>query len=265
MIPLRAVGRAPLHTLLWIAQAALVIAFELTGVLKSCVPTLQLQGELHLLAGVPEAILPLVGTLAAAGAVLLLLPSTLRILPALAPLAAAALGGVALLGATVPATGAALAMPLPNLILAALAAFVAWGRWLPARIRAVPLRAAGAAARARAGESGAFPNELLPAATLSPHDAVENKWREQALAQALLQIPEKLRAAFVLVNLEGLSVAEAADALGITPGNVKRERRPPPCGTRTRSSGGRRSRFPRLDTLLENHEVTGLQVAPVAT
>ena len=65
--------------------------------------------------------------------------------------------------------------------------------------------------------------EELPArsAELMPDDALDNKRREKALAAALRDLPEKLRDAFVLVNVEGLSVAEAANALGITPGNVK--------------------------------------------
>jgi len=58
-------------------------------------------------------------------------------------------------------------------------------------------------------------------ADLQPDEALDNKRREKALAEALREIPEKLRAAFMLLNVEGLPVPEAAEALGITPGNVK--------------------------------------------
>jgi RNA polymerase sigma-70 factor (ECF subfamily) len=34
-------------------------------------------------------------------------------------------------------------------------------------------------------------------------------------------LPEKLRVAVLLVNVEGLSVTEAAEVLGITSGNLK--------------------------------------------
>ena len=128
-----------LRVALWVAQAALVLAFECLGALKSCMPAAELQGELHLLTRAPPSILSLVGGIEAAGAVLLLLPSTLRLLPALTPIAAAGLFACALLGAIIPGTGGALALPLPNLVLAGLAGFVAWGGVHPAPIEAFRL------------------------------------------------------------------------------------------------------------------------------
>jgi len=128
MLLARATGYAPLRIALWVAQAGLVPAFECLGILKSCMPVAKLQGELHLFTDVPHSILPLVGGIETAGASLLLLPSTLRIFPALTPLAACGLSASALLGAIIPGTGAAFALPLPNLVFAGLAAFVAWRR-----------------------------------------------------------------------------------------------------------------------------------------
>jgi hypothetical protein len=128
MLLTRTADHVTLRIALWVAQAGLVLAFECLGILKSCMPVAELQGELHLFTDVPHSILPLVGGIETAGAALLLLPSTLRILPALTPLAACGLAASALLGAIVPGTGAALALPLPNLVFAGLAAFVAWGR-----------------------------------------------------------------------------------------------------------------------------------------
>ena len=116
-----------LRAALWAAQAVVVVAFEVTGVLKSCFPAADLATAAPWLTA-PAGVLPVVGGLEALGAVLLFLPSTLRILPAVAPLSAAALSAVALLGAAMPASGAGAAGPALNLALAALAAFVAWGR-----------------------------------------------------------------------------------------------------------------------------------------
>lgn len=113
---------------LWGCQGLLVASYELTGLLKACVPAADLQDPLGLAAAAPAAILPLVGGLEVLGALLLLLPSTLRLWPALSPAASAALAAAALLGAALPATGAGLALPLPNLALAAAGAFVCWGR-----------------------------------------------------------------------------------------------------------------------------------------
>ncbi|SRR6266852_7736241 len=135
----RATDRKPLRIALWVAQTALVLAFECLGVLKSCMPAAELQGELHLLTHTPHSIVQLVGGIEAAGAVLLLLPSTLRLLPALTPIAAAGLFASALLSAIIPGTGAALGVPLPNLLLAGLAGFVAWGRAHRAPIEACHL------------------------------------------------------------------------------------------------------------------------------
>ena len=54
----------------------------------------------------------------------------------------------------------------------------------------------------------------------SPDEALDLRRREAELERDLLALPEKHREAFCLVKLEGLSVAEAAQVLGTTPGNV---------------------------------------------
>jgi RNA polymerase sigma-70 factor (ECF subfamily) len=50
---------------------------------------------------------------------------------------------------------------------------------------------------------------------------LDARWQLAAVMQQVDQLPEKLRLAFQLVVLEGLSVAEAAEVLGITSVNVK--------------------------------------------
>jgi RNA polymerase sigma-70 factor (ECF subfamily) len=52
-------------------------------------------------------------------------------------------------------------------------------------------------------------------------DAIDGRRRLAALRQQLERLPEKLRLAVHLVEVEGLSIAGAAEVLGITPNNVK--------------------------------------------
>ena len=55
----------------------------------------------------------------------------------------------------------------------------------------------------------------------SPEEALDRRRREAELERDLRALPAKHREAFCLVKLEGLSVADAAQVLGTTPGNVK--------------------------------------------
>lgn len=60
-----------------------------------------------------------------------------------------------------------------------------------------------------------------PSGAAAPDEAVHRKRSEAALRQDLLRLPPALRDAFELVKIEGLSVAESAEVLGITHGMVK--------------------------------------------
>lgn len=60
-----------------------------------------------------------------------------------------------------------------------------------------------------------------PSGALAPDEAVHRKRSEAALRQDLQRLPPALRDAFELVKIEGLSVAESAEVLGITHGMVK--------------------------------------------
>jgi RNA polymerase sigma-70 factor (ECF subfamily) len=55
----------------------------------------------------------------------------------------------------------------------------------------------------------------------APDVALENRRREARLQRELSYLPASHREAFQLVKLDGLSVAEAAEVLGITEGMVK--------------------------------------------
>ena len=55
----------------------------------------------------------------------------------------------------------------------------------------------------------------------SPEELVERNETQRLLAAALAQLDEKHRLVFVLRDVEGLSVAETAEALGLSEANVK--------------------------------------------
>jgi RNA polymerase sigma-70 factor (ECF subfamily) len=69
----------------------------------------------------------------------------------------------------------------------------------------------------------ADPEEVAEAApeAAAPDEALHRRRREAALRRDLAGLPAAQREAFELLKLEELSVAEAAEVLGITPGMVK--------------------------------------------
>jgi RNA polymerase sigma-70 factor (ECF subfamily) len=63
--------------------------------------------------------------------------------------------------------------------------------------------------------------DLAPAASGNPHRALEERDRGSFLRQGLDQLPDKLREAVVLRDLQGLSYQEMADRLALPEGTVK--------------------------------------------
>jgi RNA polymerase sigma-70 factor (ECF subfamily) len=63
--------------------------------------------------------------------------------------------------------------------------------------------------------------ETLLDRTEGPGDAVLARERGEVLERAIVALPDSLRAAFVLRDIEGVSTKEAAAALGITESAVK--------------------------------------------
>lgn len=60
-----------------------------------------------------------------------------------------------------------------------------------------------------------------PSPAAGADDALDAKRSEASLGQDLLRLPRAQREAFEIVKLEGLSIAESAEVLGITQGMVK--------------------------------------------
>jgi putative oxidoreductase len=120
--------RKGLSVALWISQILLAVMFGMAGFMKATQPIDQLSGMLPFVAQVPEGLVRFIGASELAGAVGLILPAALRILPVLTPLAASGLVVVMVLAAGFHISRGEFSNLPVNFILGSLAAFVAWGR-----------------------------------------------------------------------------------------------------------------------------------------
>lgn len=114
---------------LWTLQGVLGLAFLAAGGMKLAQPVGELAARMPWVTDVPALLVRFVGLVEVLGAVGLLLPAATRVLPRLAPLAAAGLAVVmALAAAFHVARGEFPAVPV-NVVPGGLLAVVAWGRW----------------------------------------------------------------------------------------------------------------------------------------
>lgn len=121
-------SRRALHVTLWAVQILLAIAFGMSGLMKLMQPVADLAAQMPWVASVPAALVRFIGAAELAGALGLVLPALTRIRPRLTALAALGLVVVMLLATLVHASRGEFGMLPVNLVLGALAAFVAWGR-----------------------------------------------------------------------------------------------------------------------------------------
>lgn len=117
-----------LHIALWVAQVLLAAMFLMSGGMKLSQPISALGAQMPWVTSVPAALVRFIGAAEIAGALGLLLPSLTRIQPRLTAVAALGLVAVMLLASAFHLSRGEGAMVPMNLVLAALAAFVAWGR-----------------------------------------------------------------------------------------------------------------------------------------
>src|SRR3989454_8634993 len=118
-------GTSTMNVALWIVQGLLAAVFLLAGGAKLVLPLDQMTGPVAL----PGWFLRCIGLAEVLGALGLVLPGLLRIRPGLTPLAAAGLV-IIMIGATVVMwAGGVVPVALMNVVVALLAAFVAYGRW----------------------------------------------------------------------------------------------------------------------------------------
>lgn len=125
--------RRALHVSLWIVQILLAGMYGMAGFMKTTMPIPELSQKLAWVSSLPN-LTRFIGICELAAAIGLILPSAFRIVPKLTPLAASGL--VAIMILAVPfhiQRGEANVIGIP-IVLGALAAFVAWGRFRGAPI-----------------------------------------------------------------------------------------------------------------------------------
>ena len=121
---------------LWIAHVLLAAMFGMSGGMKLMTPIDALAQQMPWVGSAPELLVRFIGLSELAGALGLILPSVTRIRPALTSLAAAGLIVVMVLASGLHISRGETQMVPINLVLGALAAFVAWGRTKKAPIHA---------------------------------------------------------------------------------------------------------------------------------
>ena len=122
-----------IHYWLWSVQILLAIVFAATGTMKTASPVTGLPESIQ---GLPLPLVRLIGVCELLGAAGMILPAYLRVKPGLTALTAAGLSTVVLLATLHHLSRAEFAEAPVTLVLGLLAAFVAWGRWKKAPIRA---------------------------------------------------------------------------------------------------------------------------------
>jgi RNA polymerase sigma-70 factor (ECF subfamily) len=92
------------------------------------------------------------------------------------------------------------------------------------RLRARDSRRSHVAIEADLGEQGEQPREEETNVMIDPQALAANAEWQRLLEQAIHRLPEQFRTAFVLREVEGLSVDETAEYLGIPAATVKTTR-----------------------------------------
>lgn len=125
----------PMNIALWSAQGLLAALFLMSGGMKTFTPIQDLAASLPWVLEYPESFTRFIGISELLGAVGLLAPSLLRIRPMLTPYAAIGLVAVMMLALGFHAMRGEYEVIGVNMVLGALAAFVAWGRTVKAPIQ----------------------------------------------------------------------------------------------------------------------------------
>ena len=117
---------------LWIAAGVLALAFLAAGALKLSQPREKLTERMGWVEDFSDAQVRAIGGLEVLGAIGVIVPGILKIVPVLVPLAATGLA-ITMVGAIVvhARRGEVKDSLVANLVLLALAVFVAWGRFGP--------------------------------------------------------------------------------------------------------------------------------------
>lgn len=114
---------------LWIVQVLLALAFGMVGYMKLATPKAKAAEMMPYVNDFTQNQLYLIGILEIAGAVGVILPALTKILPILTPIAALGLGLTMIGAAYTHLRRKEYPMIIPNIVLLALAIFVAYGRF----------------------------------------------------------------------------------------------------------------------------------------
>ena len=125
-----------LNIILWIAQVLLAGMFLMSGFMKVAQPIEELAKMLPWASQVPEGLVRFIGISEVLGGLGLILPSLLRIKPALTVWAALGLATVMIFAAIFHASRGEFSAIGMNVILSLIALFIAWGRSKKAPIQA---------------------------------------------------------------------------------------------------------------------------------
>lgn len=118
-----------MNIVLWIVQVLLAAAFAMAGFTKISQPIEAMVGMMPWAANVPLLLVRFIGVAEVLGALGLILPGLTKIQPRLTAYAAAGLALVMLLAIIFHLTRGEFGNIVPNVVLLALAAFVAYRRW----------------------------------------------------------------------------------------------------------------------------------------
>ena len=121
-----------MNIVLWVVAGLLALAFLASGVSKVTGERSKMIEKTPYVEDFSQNAVRLIGAVEILGAIGLILPAALGVAPVLVPLAATGLALV-MIGAAVVhlSRGEGIQAAIPSLVLAVLAAFVAWGRFGP--------------------------------------------------------------------------------------------------------------------------------------
>ncbi|KFE70323.1 DoxX family protein [Hyalangium minutum] len=123
-----------LHISLWVVQVLLALFFLMAGVNHGLKPIEEAAKTSPWILGIPVALARFIGIAELAGVLGVVLPSATRIAPKLTPIAAVGLAIIMLLAVPFHIMRGEANVIAFNIVPAALAAFVAWGRFTRAPI-----------------------------------------------------------------------------------------------------------------------------------
>jgi len=129
-------SRKALNITLWVLQVLLACFFVMVGYSHALMPFDQIAQQATWMKDVPRWLSLFIGYAEIAGGLGLIIPAAIRIAPWLTPLAALGLAVIMILAIPFHVLKGEASVIWMHALIAALAVFVAWGRWRKARIAA---------------------------------------------------------------------------------------------------------------------------------